>query len=237
MNPQETSVVENKEIVQTQTEAHPVQEQVDTPEQINWKKFREAREIERKQREAAEKQAKEKAEEAAALKAAMEAILNKQPVHQTRNDYEEVETEDQRIDKKVKAAIEMEKRKLDEERRQRDVQELPQRLSSTYSDFNQVCNTDNLDYLEYHFPEIAAPFKYMPDGFDKWSSVYKAVKRLVPNPDSKKEQKKAEKNFNKPQSMAVAGATQTGDSAPIQLDDKRRAANWERMQKVMKGGR
>ena len=84
---------------------------------------------------------------------------------------------------------------------------------------------------------MAAPYKHLPDSYDKWAAIYKAVKRFVPNPDSGKDQRKAEKNFGKPQSMAVAGNTQTTDSAPMMLDDKRRQDNWNRMQKVMKGSR
>ena len=36
--------------------------------------------------------------------------------------------------------------------------------------------------------------------------------------------------------MFVFGATQTGNTPPITMDDKRRADNWARMQKTMKGG-
>jgi hypothetical protein len=203
---------------------------------INWRQFREQRELERKQREDAERRAREKEQEAQALKVAMDAILNK-PSPQNYPIQEEELDEDQRIEKKVQAALLAKEKVLEEERRRREQQEFPQRLASTYSDFNQVCTTENLDYLEYHYPEVASAFKHAPDGFDKWAAVYKAVKRFVPNTDSKKEQAKAERNFNKPQSMAVGGATQTGDSAPMYLDDKRRADNWSRMQRIMKGGR
>lgn len=232
--------VEKVEAVQPQSTENVAKQEPETQEQINWRKFRQQREIERKQKEEAERKAKQKEEEAAALKAAMDAILSKQtptPSYQSQSGYEEEETEDQRIDKKVRAVLEAEKRKVDEERRQREQAELPNKLASTYKDFNQVCSSDNLDYLEYHYPEVASAFKHMPDGFDKWASVYQAVKRFVPNTDSKKEQQKAEKNFNKPQSMAVSGVTQTSDGAPMMLDEKRRADNWSRMQRVMKGGR
>lgn len=218
-------------------------QQTETPEQINWKKFREAREAERKQKEAAERRALEKEQEAAALKAAMEAILNKpqQPQRgQQPHSYQEVEyeeeSEDRRIEKKVADMLAAERRREEEERRQREYREFPQRLASTYSDFNEICSSENLDYLEYHYPEVAEAFKHAPDGFEKWSSVYKAVKRFVPNTNSRKDQSKAEKNFTKPQSMAVPGVTQVGDTAPIKMDDKRRADNWARMQRVMKGG-
>lgn len=203
-------------------------------QQINWRKFREQREIERKQKEASDKRAEEESAKAQAFKAALEAITNK-PSPVINDEYEE--TEDQKIDKKVNAAIAARDKRYEEERRQREQQEFPQRLNNTYNDFDRVCTTENLDYLEYHYPEVAGAFKQLPDGFDKWSSVYKAVKRFVPNTESKKEQAKAEKNFNKPQSMASPGVTQTGDTAPVQLDEKRRADNWNRMQKVMKGGR
>ena len=227
---QENTTTANNSAEQSQPE--------DSKEQINWRKFREQREVERKQKEASDKRAEEESAKAQAFKAALEAITNKQtPQASSSFNSDEEETEDQKIDKKVNAALLARERKYDEERKQREHQEFPDRLKNTYNDFDRVCTTENLDYLEYHYPEVASAFKQLPDGFDKWSSVYKAVKRFVPNTESKKEQSKAEKNFNKPQSMASPGVTQTGDTAPIQLDDKRRADNWARMQKVIKGGR
>lgn len=213
----------------------------ESQEQINWKKFREQREIERKQKDAAEKKAIEKEAEAQALKAAMDAILNKQSSNQVQhsNQYQEQEeeSEDQRIQKKVDAALMARERSMEEQRIKSEIVNLPNKLAESYKDFNEVCSVENLDYLEYHYPEVAEAFKDRPDSFKKWEAVYKAVKRFVANPNSNKEQKKAEKNFNKPQSMAVSGATQTSDGAPMILDDKRRSDNWSRMQKVMKGGR
>lgn len=230
------------EEVKTATETVPVIEdktitspEPETQDQINWKKFREQREVERKQTEEANKRASEKEAEAQALKAAMEAILNKPQPQNNYSDSNE-ESEDERIQKKVNAAL-LERDKIyEEERRKREQVEFPQKLAQVYSDFNQICTTENLDYLEYHHPEVAKAFRYAPDGFDKWSDIYKAVKRYVPNPDSKKDQNRADKNMSKPQSMATPAVTQTGDTAPIQLDEKRRADNWQRMQRIMKGG-
>ena len=211
----------------------------ETIQERNWRQFRETREAERRQREAAEKKALEKEAEAAALKAAMESILNKPMAKNTTQEFynEEETTEEQKIQKLVEEALSKERQKEEELRRQKETQELPQKLTATFSDFNQVCTTENLDYLEYHYPEIASAFRHAPEGFEKWSSVYKAVKRFVPNIESKKEQKKAEQNFNKPQSMSIPGMTPTGDTAPVQLDDKRRQENWLRMQRVMKGAK
>lgn len=231
--------VENKELPQQSiienTETQDIVTVTQDVEEINWKKFRETREMERKQKEEALKIAAQKEAEAQALKQAMDALLNKNQAPSSPSHYEEDETEDQRIEKKVQAALLKKEQQFIQERQQREQQELPQRLNSTYKDFDQVCNTENLDYLEYHYPELATPFKHMPDSFDKWASLYQAVKRLVPNTNGKKDQAKAEKNFAKPQSMAVGGATQTGDTPPIRLEEKRRADNWARMQRVMKG--
>ncbi len=214
----------------------PVEQNVAVPEedpqQINWKKFRETREIERKQREEAEKRASEKEAEAQALKEAMESLLSKPAVSQ-----DDPEDEDARIQKKIDLLMSKKEMQMQEQMQRKEQQEFPSKLKSVYSDFDNICTTENLDYLEYHYPEVAAGFKHMPDGFDKWANIYKAVKRFIPNADALKDKSRIEKNANKPQSMSVSGVTQTGDNAPIQLDDKRRADNWNRMQRVMKGGR
>lgn len=235
---QEPKLEENQNINKEEN----IPENQENVQETNWRKFREQREIERKEKEAAEKRAQEKEAEAQALKAAMDALLNKsnnQPTNDYSNSYrsEDELSEDERIQKKIEAAILAKEKQYEEMRLQKEKQEYPQRLNSDFKDFNQVCSVDNLDYLEYHYPEVAAAYKYVPDGYDKWSNIYKAVKKFVPNVDSRKESKRAETNFSKPQSIAVPGATPMGDTAPIMLDDKRRADNWARMQRVLKGGR
>ena len=236
----DTKVEETKQNVQENnlnaSEKNNNQPVGDTPEQINWKKFREARELERKAKEQSDRDLAKKTEEAAALKAAMDALLNRQS-NQSSQSVQEDDSEEERLQKRIDEALAKRDRQYAEEKKQVEQREFPQRLVANFSDFDQVCNAENIDYLEYHYPEVAAPYKHLPDGYDKWASVYKAIKRFVPNPDSRKDQKTAEKNFNKPQSMAVSGTTQTTDSAPMNLDDRRRQDNWARMQKVMKGGR
>lgn len=212
--------------------------QISESNKINWKNFRETRDAERKYAEEANKRAAAKEEEAAALKAAMDALLmDRRPPSIAYDQPGEEESEDQRIENKVKEALKKQQLKYEEEQRRREVVELPSKLKQTYSDFDAVCSTENLDYLEFHYPEVASAFKSSPDSYDKWISVYKAVKRFIPNADNSRDKKQAEKNLNKPQSMSVGGATQTGDNPPVMLDDKRRADNWSRMQKIMKGGR
>ena len=210
------------------------------PQEQNWKKFREERAAERKQLEEerkrsaeAKKRAEEKAAEAEALKAAMESILNKPSASYQE---QEEESEEKRIDRLVESKLAERQRRAEEERRRKEQEELPSTLSRTYNDFNEVCSTENLDYLQYHYPEVARAYQHMPDGFDKWSDIYKAVKRFVPNPDSKRDQVRADKNFNKPQSGSINGASQPSmGSSAVHLDEQRKADNWARMQRTIKG--
>lgn len=202
-------------------------------EDINWKKFREEREADRKARVEADQRAKQKEAEAAALKAAMDTLLNK-PAHAPSQDYDSSQAEDDAIQKRVDAAIAAREKKMDEERRHREINDLPRVMNTTYKDFKEVCTAENLDYLEYHYPEIAKGFAYMPEGVEKWSSIYQAVKRFIPK-DAKKDVKKMEDNAKKPTSMSVAGRTTSGDTPVVKLDEQRRMDNWKRMQKIMKG--
>ena len=234
-----TDVIESKEAqssVAASNEATKTAEtaQTENPQEINWKKFRENREKERKEREEIERDRAKKAEENAALKAALEVLANK-PSNQSNNQDQTEETEEQRVRRQIKEGIEAHDREKEAERAKREAQELPQMLQRNFTDFNSVCSNENLDYLEFHYPEVAAPYKHLPDSYEKWANIYKAVKRFVHNPDSAKDQKKAEKNFNKPQSMAVPGSTVTTDTPPSLLDDKRKENNWLRMQRRMKG--
>lgn len=231
-NQTEAKLPEKTETIQQQTNDKPV-DVPETQQQIDWKKFKEARRLERLQSEEIAKKAAAQEKENAAMKAAMEALLNK-PSSQSNQEVQE-ETEESRTRRLINEALSAERKRVDDENRKKEHSEFPQRLIQTYNDFDQVCSAENLDYLEYHHPEIAAPYRHMPDGYEKWSLIYKAVKKYIPNSTSDKDQKKAEKNFNKPQSMAVGGATQTLDQAPRSLSDKSKADNWARMQRRMKG--
>lgn len=239
MQPQIENKVEEK-IVQENSE--PTQPIIETQKEKvpksskDWERFREARAQDRKKAEEMAKQAEKSAAEAAALRAALDAALNKSSTQNVYGYDQQEETEEQRIEKKVQQAIEkreQEARKIYEER---EKQELPKRLAQNHQDFDQVCSSENLDYLEYHYPEIATPFKYMPDGYEKWSSIYKAVKKFVPNTNSGDAMKKAEKNLQKPQSVSSPTVATPGQgSLPVVLDEARKAANWERMQRSLKG--
>ncbi len=210
-------------------------EKVELQNEVNWRKFREQREIERKQKDEAERIANEERAKAEAMKAALDALLNKPTPQQSTYGYEE-ETEEQKIDKRVNALLAQREQEYERQRQEKERTEFPQKLNSTFQDFNQVCSTENLDYLEYHYPEVAQAYKQLPDSFDKWAGIYKALKRFVPNIDGRKEAAKADKNFNKPQSMGTPTTTQEGKNVlPNRISDEKKAENWKRMQAALKG--
>lgn len=210
----------------------------DDPQERNWREFRERRKVEREKAKEVERLAAQKAEEAEALRKALEAALDKPKRHE--NDpyavlYDESENNEQDIEKKLEAMLDQREKKRKEEDRQRELQELPHKLKRDYGDFDQVCSQENIDYFEYHYPEIASTYQYMPEGYEKYSSLYKAMKKLIPEARNQKARKQAEANLSKPRSPSAPGAEQTSDGAPMYLDEARRQANWRRMQQVMRG--
>lgn len=212
---------------------------VETDQDKNWKVFREQREKERKESEAASKRALEKEAEAQALKAALDAVLNKASTQQqqySNTGFEEEESEDQRIEKKVQVAIAQREAAYEKARMEKEKAEYPEKLRSHFNDFNQVCSSDNLDYLDYHYPEISKAFQHMPDGYDKWAAVYKSVKRFVPNTDTKRDQAKVERNLSKPQSGQSTITDSGTNIIPSQKAlEAKRAENYARMQRILKG--
>jgi hypothetical protein len=222
----ETPIKENA-IAQEPVQTQEIQE---NPEEINWRRFRQEKEAQRKAKEEAERIAIEKAKEAEALKAAMAALMQK-PTHQ---EYEREQTEEDVIEKRVQEALKRERERYDQERKAQEQKEYPQMLRKNFSDIDTICTPENLDYLEYHYPEVAEPYKHMPEGYDKWAGIYKALKRFIPNKDAAKEAKKADANLAKPVAMSRPGMTQSGDQAPRILNDTTRQKNWERMQRIMK---
>jgi multidrug efflux pump subunit AcrA (membrane-fusion protein) len=216
-------------------------DEMETQEDPNWKVVRQNLKKAKADREAAEKRANEANAQAEALKAAMEAAFAKQSTYSNNNqqNYQEnqEETEDERIEKKVQAAIakrEIESEKL---RAQREQEELPNKLRRSFADYDSVVNEENGAYLAHHHPEIYRSLTRQSETFETCSDIYHVVKKLIPNfSNAKKDSAKADNNFNKPKSMSSTGFTQTQDNVTqSRLSEDKKRANWERMQKLLKG--
>lgn len=226
--PQEAKTAE-----QNNTQEDKSKQEAESPKDINWKAFKAAREAERKQAEEIAKQAKRSQEEAAALKAALDAALNKSVPVQGYSEEQE-ESEESLIEKKVAQALAKKEAEWRKNREEEELKALPQRIAKDFKDFDDVCSADNLDYLDYHYPEISHALDKLPQSYEKWASIYRTVKKLIPNVDAKKEAAKAEKNLQKPQSSSSPAASHSGDGAsPFRLDEKRKEENWRRMQRVI----
>lgn len=237
-------VTQTAETVQDKVEPStiiPEIKQEEVKEDPNWKVVRELRKKEKAEREAAEKRAQEEAARADAMAKALEAALSKATFNplsqQNSNQYPEDETEDDRINKKVEAALAKREQQLEKQRQEQERLMLPQIMKQTFPDYDQVVNEDNGAYLKYHYPEIYESLVALPETYANCSNIYKAVKKLVPNSGSvKHDEAKAEQNFMKPKSISSPSLTQSGESiSSARLTEERRAQNWERMQKTLRG--
>ena len=85
---------------------------------------------------------------------------------------------------------------------------------------------------------MSRPLQRLPDDYDKWADIYHAVKKFVPNHSgAKREAQRAEQNQLKPKSMSSTTITPPGEPSreSWQEIEQRRAANYARMQKLIKG--
>lgn len=240
---EKNSLQNEKEQVQVKVDASIPAQKDNNEDDPNFKAFREARKKDKALREAAEQKALEKQAEVEALKAAMEAAFSKSAPspqayqqHYSTNEPDE-ETEDQRIEKKVNELLAVREQRYKQEQADRERQEYPNKLMREFPDFNNVVSQENLDYIDYHFPEVSRPLQRLNDDYDKWSDIYKAIKKFVPNNTSaRKDAIKADNNFNKPKSISSTNLTQSGEGnkESWQQIEQRRAENWARMERLRK---
>lgn len=260
LNPEPAAIQPQQEkidVSQQNPETNLSQKKVENPQEIkqessseegdpNWKAFREARKRDRVEREAAERRAAEKEAEVAALKAAMETAFSKSaPTPQAYQQYygmnqydQPEETEDQKIERRVNELLSKREEQYKREQAEYEQREYPNRIKKDFPDFSQVCSQENLDYLDYHYPEISRPLQRLQEGYDKWHDTYHAVKKLIPNhQNAKKEAVRAEANGIKPRSISSTQLSNPGQPSreTWQEAESRRAENWARMQRTLKG--
>lgn len=206
-----------------------------TDKEINFQRFRQAREADRKAKLEAEKIAQQKSKEVEVLKEALESVINKP--HQSDSYTDDDDDSEKLVKQQVQQQLSAFQEKLRQEQLAKEQQELPNKVLSAFPDYNTVCSQENLEYLEFNNPEFSKSIQFMPDGFEKFSVLYNFAKKNLPKEHPSIQAKKIEENTAKPQSLSVPGVSQTGDTGFSRfLDDKAKASNWERMQRVMRGG-
>lgn len=180
-----------------------VEEISENSENPDWRAFREARKRDREERRAAEERAAQKEQELAALKAAMEAAFSQSgPSPQAYQQYYGMntydppeESEDQKIERKVNELLSKREEQFKKKQAEYERMEYPNRLKKDFPDIHHVCSTENLDYLDFHFPEIARPLNRLEDGYDKWYDIYHAIKKLIPNHSTAKKKLQEQKSI------------------------------------------
>lgn len=230
---------EKKEEVKVEKEPEaksqtPLAEEKENDVEKNWEKFRQKREEERKRLQEEEKGRKKAEKEAKLLREALQAQIHKTP------EKEKEETDPWDVDAEYIRKDDFGKlvsKYVEEEKKKKEQEELPTLLKTQMPDFDEVCTQENADYLEYHHPEIAEGIKYMPDGIKKWSVVYRAIKKYIPNAKNiSQDKKRLEENSHKPQSASSGGVAQMGHNKTLgAMSDDQKKANWERMQQIMRG--
>ena len=230
----ETTIVSQDPITEQKdikSPEQPQEVQQEKQEDINWRRFREQKEIDRKKLAESQERERKKTEEAEALKQTLEKVLLSA---QTQNTHS-YESDEDEIKKRVNEVLAEREKEYERKRQEQEQREAPVRLKQQCPDFENVCSQENVDYLEYNHPEVFTALKSMPDGLDKWTNIYKAMRRYIPEmTEIKKEAKKAEANLSKPLPPGKAVSKVVTSAPTFDLSEERRKANWERMQKELK---
>lgn len=229
----------------------------ESPEQINWRKFREARAEERKQKEEAEREAAKSRQDKEALQSYVASLLesNGQTGQVSPAQQEQIAIELARDDiptgeevmrftsEYVKKEVERGVREaIAETSRAESKKTLPKQLKETMPDYWEVCTQENLDYLEYVAPALAQtlaqPFENPENlSYNQMQAVYQAVTKLVPNAKASTIRKDPERDIKRPQSMSSAAASASRDNAPHMISDALRQQRYKEMQEAARGGR
>lgn len=200
-----------KEIQNQEPEAKTEPKEEDVVEK-NWRAVREKQ----KERDRLDKEQQRKIEERDQMIAALqEALKSNQPPQPTsqpsqQNESTGYDIHDQEwiTGKQLKEFLEKDKKKKEEEDRKREQERVQQeslkQMAARYPDYQEVLTKENLAYLEYHEPEIAAGIQNIQDPYLSLANAYKSVKKFVP-PMTQADKEKIERNQQMPRSPSQTG--------------------------------
>lgn len=233
-----TEDVKDQEVKQDVADTPKEPEQTKEPEdeaEKNWRAVREKR----KEDEIIRKEQTKKIEEQQEMLKAMEALLSKQnqPAQpQNQSEEEEIHPEEWVTGEKLQKILEKDRKERDKLRQQEEQRQTQQRIKSSFPDMDQVLSQDNLAYLEYHEPEIAAGIAQIQDPYLQVANAYKTVKRLVPQVTDQ-DRKKMERTQNTPGSLSdprvTSGSAQgtQGNYRPNKLSQQQKSELYKDMLK------
>ena len=174
----------------------------------NWRAMREK--VDQLQRETEKERAKREEYEQLLYK---QLLQGKEPEAQPEVDeFADIQSDDwltkeqsQRLAEKLaeKKAKEIVAKALEEERIRRADEDLPNRLSSQYSDFNAVVTDENVKQLKELEPEVAQALSLVGDKYAQAVAAYKYIKKFVPGVEKVADyQKKVKENSSKPGTLS-----------------------------------
>lgn len=221
-----------------------------TPEQINWRKFREQRAREREEAKQQAAQAEQERQAREALQRFISENLAKQgaQVQLTPAQQEQIIADlpddeiptggeikgyiQRQIERGVQEALQ--RTKSEQER-----QKLPTQVRSQLKDFDEVCSQENIDYLQYKAPYLAESLSARlknPENvrFEDLAALYDAVLQVVPSASEKKTPAQVQ-DPQKPRSLSHPIANASRDIAPRSLSAKQREEEYQRMVALAKG--
>ena len=232
--------VPEEEVQEEINSASPPQKNQEDDKEKNWKAFLEKRkedqallEKEQEKNRLLEESSHKRQKELDEIKILVETLVNKKS-----HDEPEDEDNETRTKKAIAAEVDRIIEKREKERRDNDEKDRFQKesieIKNQMPDLLEVCNQENLAYLEYYFPEIAKPLAMMPNSFEKTRLAYQAVKKHVKM--ATKDKEKIEKNLSKPKSVhsAMSNESQNEESSAV-MSDKRKNETWQKMQRLMSG--
>ena len=240
--------IESQQQEHTQEEKKPevqkaasAQQNVEEEKERNWKAFLEKRKEEQKLFEAEKEKNKQleaervrREKEIEDMKEAFKVLVEKRES----SSFEDSSDPSQDYKKQISAEFERLFDEREKKRKQKDDEERFHRdsmaIKETMPDLLEVCNQENIAYLEYYHPEIAIPLAKMPDGLEKTKMAYLAIKKHVKM--AKKEKEKIEQNLSKPKSMhsSVSNEGQQEKDGGI-LSEKMKNETYAKMKRLISG--
>jgi hypothetical protein len=216
---------ENKQ--QTQEPQTQENEPQDDPVEKNWKAVREKQKEEERKRQEHERKIAEQQEMIKALEKVINTQGNAQgqTQPQTNSNGVEIHPNEWVTGEQLEKIREQDRKQYDEIRKKeeayRQQMEMQQKLNNNYPDYKDVLNQDNLAYLEYHEPEIAASIQQIQDPYLQVAAAYKNVKAFVPQMHER-DKAKMERTQNAPGSLSDPRLNNhTNQNATMQPNSKR----------------
>jgi hypothetical protein len=187
----------------------------------NWKAVRERRQEEERLRKEQEKKIAEQQE----MIKALEAVIYKSADQgQTQQQPSQIHPDEWVTGQKLQEILEQERQqwqKTQQELKQQQTQaQVQAQMATKYPDYKQVLSADNLSYLEYHDPEIAAGIAQIQDPYIQAVTAYKQIKSFVPQM-TPQDQKKIERTQNTPTTHAAPSTYEAEGGGRITKERKK----------------